>query len=308
MDEEIIAMKIKLSFSSTTATICYGILAGLMLTGAQLIHSFIHEVLGHGLFGIIMGLRFTGAYLSPFGGYADVIGNTTHLLAAADSLAGIFMSAAVGLLILLVVYPKFKGSSFHFRLFLLLLVTALESDLFYGFFSPILGVGDAYSTSYILGIPPLAVLLAFLPFIFLIWYAVFRRFLDLTAPYAMRVSGLRSRFMLLLKAIVLPVIFYAAFLFVWGMFVYGVDYTLLLEFLGVLEISFVIFLALISSAKPLGKYKIAPSSYVQRALYSMAGYAAICVIATIAVTLAFAFLQVSPLPYINSTSVLLAFL
>lgn len=289
-------MKLKLSFVSAQASISYGVLAGLMLTGAQLIHSVIHEVLGHGLFAILLGLQFEGAYLSPFGGYASIIGNTTYLLAAVDYLAGIFMSAVVGVFILLVVYPRFKDRPFHVRLFLLLLVAALESDLFYGFFSPFLGFGDTYSIAHILTIQPLIVSLAFLPFIVLIWYAIIRKFLDIAMPYAKPIVTFRSRFVLLLKAVAVPAIFYAAFAFIWGMFVYGSVYTLFIEFLGVLEISLIVIIALLASAKPLRKRKTASRSYANSALYSMARYSAICIITTIAVTLLFAFSQVSSVP------------
>ena len=84
-----------------------------------------HEVLGHGLSSELIGGQFYAVYVSPGFGFtaAYIPDATAPALQVLYLMAGIITEVVMGLVILLLVYPRLK--SFFHRLFALLLLEAL---------------------------------------------------------------------------------------------------------------------------------------------------------------------------------------
>ncbi|MCL5068812.1 MAG: hypothetical protein M1368_10745 [Thaumarchaeota archaeon] len=117
-----------LTLSTSRGILFFGMISCLMLLTTQMLHAFIHEVLGHGLFSILVGQQFGGFFVSPFGAsYSHITSSTVLSLLVLQAAAGMLVSVACGIIILTLVYPwmKKRGSSFQLRLFVLFFILML---------------------------------------------------------------------------------------------------------------------------------------------------------------------------------------
>ncbi|MDG6996588.1 MAG: hypothetical protein JRN52_11760 [Nitrososphaerota archaeon] len=87
----------------------------------------------------------------------------------------------------------------------------LETDLLYGFASPLIQFGDIYDITRVLSIhPPSLLSLVFFPVVLIVYYPILREYLELLAPYAGKdqlLKDRRARFKFLLKVTYVPTIF-----------------------------------------------------------------------------------------------------
>ncbi|MDG6999376.1 MAG: M50 family metallopeptidase [Nitrososphaerota archaeon] len=202
------------SLSNSRGTLFFGITASVMMLAAQLLHAYVHEMLGHGVVALLVGQQLKGFYLSPFGAsYTFVSISPTPAFAALQYSAGTIVSVALGVVLLFRLYPwiKRRRSSFALRLAILLFIIMLESDLLYGFSSPLIQFGDINDIARILSIHPSSLLsLVFFPLVLIVYYPILREYLELLAPFAGKDQVLKdrhARFRFLLKVTYVPTIF-----------------------------------------------------------------------------------------------------
>lgn len=203
-----------LSLSNSRGTLFFGITASIMMLAAQLLHAYVHESLGHGVAAILVGQQLDGFYLSPFGAsYTFTSISSVPAFAVLQDAAGMVVSTILGAILLFFLYPwiKRRGSSFGLRLSVLLFIIMLESDLLYGFSSPLVQFGDAYNITQILSTnPPSLLSLGFFPVILVVYYPILREYLELLAPFAGKDQQMwdrRTRFKFLLKVTFVPIVF-----------------------------------------------------------------------------------------------------
>lgn len=114
-----------LIFRGTKGELIFVMTAILYFVVARFIAVLLHEVVGHGLISELIGGDFYAFYASPALGFTHAyIANGTHTaLVILYLLSGIIVELIVGLVVLLVIYPRLK--SFFQKLFALLLLEAL---------------------------------------------------------------------------------------------------------------------------------------------------------------------------------------
>lgn len=203
-----------LDLSTPKGILLYSAPTAIIMIGFDLIHAFIHEMLGHGLFGILLGLQVKGFYISPLGiSYTYIsMNNVPTAIAVLEYSAGTIVSVLVGIILQFWLYPivKRRSSSFGPRFLVLIFIIVLETDLLYAFVSPLVSFGDVFGIAQALSIYPSGILsLTVLPIIFLVYYYVLRDYFELLAPFIQRDQILnesqRRRF--LLKVTYTPVMF-----------------------------------------------------------------------------------------------------
>jgi len=181
-----------------------------MLLAAGVFHAFIHEVMGHGFFSILVGQKLEGFYLSPFGAsYSYITFSNVPSLVVLQAAGGTISSVLFGILLLMLVYPRMKkrGSSFQAKLFVLLFILMLETDILYAFISPIFSFGDSYEIARVLSIYPPTIMLAMIPIVFIIYHPILREYLELLAPFSGGGIGSHgTQFKFLLKVTYVPII------------------------------------------------------------------------------------------------------
>jgi len=185
-----------------------------MMVAIQLLHAYIHEMLGHGVVALLVGQELQGFYLSPFGAsYTFVTMSSVPAFAALQYAAGMIVSVTLGIVLLIWLYPwiKRRGSSFGLRLAVLLFIIMLESDLLYGFSSPLIQFGDINDLARVLSIHPSSLLsLGLFPIVLIVYYPILREYLELLAPFVGREQVLkdrRARSRFLVKVTFVPIIF-----------------------------------------------------------------------------------------------------
>ena len=114
-----------LTFRGIQGEILFVLLTILYSVVARFLAVLSHEVLGHGLVSELIGGQFYAVYVSPGLGFtaAHIPDATVPELHVLYLMAGIITEVIIGLVILLVIYPRLK--SFFHRLFALLLLEAL---------------------------------------------------------------------------------------------------------------------------------------------------------------------------------------
>jgi hypothetical protein len=224
-----------LDLSSRGGISYFALTSSVILLGASLLHTFIHEMIGHGLFALAIGQRLLGFYITPFGAsYTFATLSTLPGLRVLQYAAGTLVSVPLGIFLLTFVYPRLKRnkirSSFELRLFVLFLVIMLESDLLYGFMSPIVRFGDIYQIALIVSPgAPLELSAALIPAILIMYYFVLREYLELLLPFAERQQltlKAKARFSFLLKVTYLPVILFLTYQFFFNQIFSGPGYAL----------------------------------------------------------------------------------
>ncbi|MDG6996589.1 MAG: M50 family metallopeptidase [Nitrososphaerota archaeon] len=97
------------SLSDSRGTLFFGITASVMMLAAQLLHGYVHEMLGHGVVALLVGQKLQGFYLSPFGAsYTFVSISSSPAFAALQYAAGTIVSVPLGVILLFWVYPWAK--------------------------------------------------------------------------------------------------------------------------------------------------------------------------------------------------------
>ena len=115
----------RLTFRGVQGKMLFVLLTILYFVVARFLAVFSHEVLGHGLSSELIGGQFYAFYVSPGFGFtaAHIPDATAPALQVLYLMAGIITEVVMGLVILLLIYPRLK--SFFHRLFALLLLEAL---------------------------------------------------------------------------------------------------------------------------------------------------------------------------------------
>jgi hypothetical protein len=207
----------KLSLSGRENVLVFSIMTSVAMTGLQLLHYYIHEMLGHAVIGLLVGQHLNGFYISPFGASFTFISvSTSPAVAALQYAAGTLVSVPLGIFLLFWLYPavKRRDSSFGVRFLLLIFIIMLESDLLYGFSSPLIQFGDIYRITAVFSIQPSVLLsIALFPVILVVYYPILREYFELLVPFTGKgeqgrlLNDGKARATLLLKATYLPVLF-----------------------------------------------------------------------------------------------------
>lgn len=115
----------RLTFRGVQGETLFVLLTILYFVVARFLAVLSHEVLGHGLASELIGGQFYAVYVSPSFGFtaAHIPDATAPALQVLYLMAGIITEVVMGLVILLLIYPRLK--SFFHRLFALLLLEAL---------------------------------------------------------------------------------------------------------------------------------------------------------------------------------------
>lgn len=115
----------RLTFRGVQGETLFVLLTILYFVVARFLAVLSHEVLGHGLVSELIGGQFYAVYASPGFGFtaAYVPDATAPALQVLYLMSGIITEVVMGLVILLLIYPRLK--SFFHRLFALLLLEAL---------------------------------------------------------------------------------------------------------------------------------------------------------------------------------------
>ena len=223
----------RLSLSSKQDAVLFGGAVVLALIASNALHGYVHEVLGHGLFSLIMGGFFDGFYVSPFSvSYSIAYVFSDHGLDAVRAFAGTAVSSAAGFAIIYLVYPLLEkrrknNNSFQWSFASLIAAATFQADWVYAFFSLVghFGDMDTVVTKLQVGNNAFAFALAIILVILVVYYPIFSRFLKLLVPYYHRQYGLAaqskeekktglfvSNFKMLFFSIGIPVLVYAAIL------------------------------------------------------------------------------------------------
>lgn len=209
--------------STSRGVFLFAVSSAIIMLGANLLHAYIHEILGHGLLGVLAGQQLQGFYISPLGAsYTFITVSSDPLTAVLQYLAGTIVSVLFGAILFFAAYPwmKRRGSSFGLRLSFLIFIIMLESDLLYGFMSPLVGFGDIFGAASLISIsPPSLLSIVFLPLALIFYYPVLREYFELLAPFAgatemkRLLCDHRARLLFLLKVIFAPIFFVLLFEF-----------------------------------------------------------------------------------------------
>lgn len=114
-----------LNFHGPKGEIIFVVMTILYFTVARFLAVLVHEVLGHGLVSELIGGEFYAVYISPGPGFtsAFIPDATPAALHVTYLMAGLIAEWTLGILILVLVYPRLR--SFYHRLFTLLLLEVL---------------------------------------------------------------------------------------------------------------------------------------------------------------------------------------
>lgn len=271
--------KKKLSLSDS-GVLFFTAATSMIMFAEEVLHAFIHEVLGHGLAAILVGQQVEGVFISPFGiDYTFITMSPIPSLAVIQYAAGTVVSVSFGILVWKFVYPRVKTrSSFGLRLFTLFFVIMLETDLLYTFMSPLFGFGDAFEITKTLSFPPALLSLVILPVIVAVYYPVLREYLEFLAPFASDdvLQKTSTRFRFLLKITYAPVLLFLAIAFVVTAIFSGLGialFTLIGEVIMILPMILAIFVASKYYDPSRRKIASATASEAENARYSLLGYA-----------------------------------
>lgn len=142
-----------LTFHGLKGEVIFVVITILYFTVARFLAVLVHEVFGHGLVSELIGGEFYAVYISPGPGFtsAFIPDATPSSLHITYLMAGLIAEWVLGVLVLVLVYPRLR--SFYHRLFTLLLLEAL---LIHSFTYMALGsfMGQGGDTQQIIGFLP----------------------------------------------------------------------------------------------------------------------------------------------------------